>query len=156
MEKIDIILQESEKAFLAESERRDNLTSKAEKYISAGAVVMGFRFIDIQGAAQITFCMILAILSFILLGVSLFFSILGMQVRQYDSYPQGKKFALGLKEDISTDMVKIEMIDMYLSAQDTNAHLNNKRAKRLSYSGIFLAIGFLLAVISYLLEKIII
>ena len=46
MDKLETVYQISEKAFQAEQERMKNLTDKAEKYISAIAVIIGFQLFD--------------------------------------------------------------------------------------------------------------
>src|SRR5215216_6007283 len=50
--KVALIAQESEKSFQAEQARSDKLTEKAEKYIAAIALVVGFNLIQLDGAGD--------------------------------------------------------------------------------------------------------
>jgi hypothetical protein len=159
LDKNDLILQESEKAFCSEAGRRERLTGKAEKYIGAVAVVIGFRLIELHPKTTLAniqgeYYLIFSIFSFLLLGASLILSLLGMQVKGYVSYPRGTELIDKLEGDsISDDEAKKAIASMYLRAHETNARLNDKKAKHLSYGGMLLVIGFLIAIMSYLIGK---
>jgi hypothetical protein len=62
----------------------------------------------------------------------------------------------GVKDDRVTDaMARIKIAKMYLKAHHINAGINDKRAKLLLFSGALLVAGFVLAVFSYLVGKIV-
>jgi hypothetical protein len=157
--KIDIILNESEKAFLAETTRAEKLTDKAEKYLTAIALIIGFNLIDfdritIDGATNEILSGVFAISGFVMLGAALVLALLTLRVLQYGSYPRGETLIDDLKDkEITDDMAKIKLAKMYLGARDKNAQTNDRRARLLSWSGTLLVVGFVLAVISQFAGK---
>jgi len=156
MRKIEIILQECEKAFLEEGGRKERLVSKSEKYFSFIAVVIGFRLIELHPQIQLANIqgmsyLIISIISFLLMGISLILSLLSIQVKGYVSYPRGNDLIDNLESEKVSDVeAKKAIAIMYLTARETNACLNDKKARILAFSGILLVIGFLTAVIGYL------
>jgi hypothetical protein len=161
MDKIDVIVQESEKAFLQERARADRIFGAAEKIVGAVAVVIGFQLIrmdqlTLSGSWPQALHGWLAIGALLELGISLTFAFLSMQVQKYYSYPRGTTLIDELKDaSITYEVARIKIARMYLSAYDANAHINDKRAKILSYSGAMLVVGLVFAVISYLIGKVI-
>jgi hypothetical protein len=159
MSKIDLILQESEKAFLAESERGKTLTEKAEKYIAAIGLVVGFQLININrsylwSSWQSAISSSLAIVAFLTLGFSLVLALLSRRVYKYYSYPRGTTIIDELKNnEITDEAAKIKVAKMYFEAHDKNAEINDKRAKYLSIVGVLIVLGFVLAVASYAISK---
>jgi hypothetical protein len=156
--KMDFVVQISEKAFLAESDRKKSLDDKADKFTSAIAVVLGFQLLDLKtvtfpGIAQATLYNWFSIATLTVLGVSLFFALISRRMQGYNSYPRGPKFPqlTQMLEDssIKEEIAKSAMAHMYLEAHEINGHFNDRRARYLSYSGTLLLIGFLLAVSSY-------
>lgn len=157
-----LILEESEKAFLDESARREALTSKAEKYISAVVIVIGFGVIELEPLKQYElgkqigaplFCYTFwSVLAFILLGASLILAFMSMQVRKYVTYPSGQTLFEHLKGKDESD-AKLIMATTYLEIRDKNAKLNTNRAHLLFYSGLLLIIGFVVVIITHLIWK---
>ena len=158
--KIDTILKESEKAFLAEAARKDKLTDKAEKYLAALALIVGFNLIDfsrvtLSGATNEVLSSMFAIGAFGMLGIALVLALLTLRVLKYASYPRGETLIDELKDEkITDDMARIKLAKMYLSAYDNNARINDQRAKLLSWSSALLVIGFVLAVIRQVVARI--
>ena len=159
MSKVDLIMQESEKAFKAEVSRSETLTNKAEKYIAAVGLVVGFQLIDLnrlyfgsiwkQGLLDF-----LPLLAFFTLGAALVFALISRRVLNYLSYPRGETIINELKDNnINEDAAKIKIAKMYLTAHDKNAGINDQRAKYLSIVGVLIVIGFVLAVASHLILK---
>jgi hypothetical protein len=160
MKKFDLIIQESEKAFRQERIRADNLGKAAEKLIGAVAIIIGFHLIEIDqlrlvGKWEQAVHGWFSISALVALAISLFLSLLSMQIWKYYSYPRGTTLIDELRdENISDDGAKIKIARMYLKAHDCNAGINDKRARLILISGIVLISGLLLAVVSYLIEKI--
>lgn len=158
--KIDIILKESEKAFLAEATRKDKLTDKAEQYLAAVALIVGFNLIDFErvtlsGRANEVLSSLFAIGAFGMLGIVLILALLTLRVLEYASYPRGETLIDELKdEEITDNMARIKLAKMYLGAHNHNARINDKRAKLLSWSSVLLVVGFVLAVISQVTARI--
>lgn len=157
MSKIDLILQESEKAFIQERIRADKLWGASEKLIGAVAVIMGFHLIEIDrltltGNWRQVAQGWLAICAIVALMLALFLALLSMQVQKYYSYPRGTTLIDDLKDDSITDQAAmIKIARMYLKAHDNNARINDKRARLVFYSLIMLVTGLLFAVFSYFL-----
>ena len=162
MSKVDIFVQESEKAFKAEDFRRDILDKKAEKFFAIIALIAALHLLDIKRLSFSSFDLnlissVLAVVAFVLLGLSLVYTIQSVRVRPYRSYPRGTKLRDELEEEsITDDDAKIKFGLFYLEAHDLNASINDKRAELLSKSSCFLLYGFILAVVSHILSKIVI
>ena len=160
MSKIELILQESEKAFLQERIRADKLGGAAEKLIGAVAVIVGFHLIEtdqltLTGNWQQVAQGWLAVSALVALMVSLLLALLSMQVQKYYSYPRGTTIIDQLKDDLVSDQAaNIKIARMYLKAHDNNARINDKRAKLVFYSLAMLVIGLICAIISYFVGKI--
>ena len=156
MDKTDLIVQQSEKAFLQERARADKLIAAAEKYIAAVAVIIGFKLLDIEnlsltGSWQQIVHGWLTVLALLTLGTALLLTFWSMRVFKYYAFPRGTKLIDELKDPgISDEAAKIKVARMYLSAHDTNAQINDRRARLLSVSSALLVAGFLLTVIGYL------
>ena len=161
MNKVELVLQESEKAFLLEKTRAAKLGEAAEKLIGAVAVVVGFQLIEfdhlaLSGDWQEALHNWIAVGAFIALGGSLVLTLLSMRVQEYYSYPRGTELIDELKaESITDEVAMIKIARMYLTLHDKNARVNDERAKLVYFSGILLVTGFGLAVASYLATKMI-
>ena len=159
MSKLDMVIQESEKAFLAEGARGERLTDKAEKYIAAVALVVGLQLIDLNRSGmwsnwKVGLSSLLAIVALLALCSSLVLALLSRRVRGYLSYPRGTVIIDELKDsNVTDDVAKVKFARMYLTAHDKNAEINDKRAKQLSIVGVVIVIGFMLAVASHLISK---
>ncbi len=158
--KIDTILKESEKAFLAEATRKDKLTDKAEKYLAALALIVGFNLVDFErvtltGTASEVLSGLFAIGAFAMLGITLVLALLTLRVFEYASYPRGETLIDELKDEaITDDIAKVKLAKMYLGAYDNNARINDRRARLLSWSGVLLVIGFVSAVASQVAARV--
>ena len=156
--KVDIMLGECEKAYLAEKKRTENLANKAEKYLAAVAIIIAFTSIkfeqvDLAGGIELFFN-IFVVVAFFLLGVTLLLVFVSMRVEPYISYPRGERLIDELKgEDITSEVAKVKIAKMYLYAQNKNALINDKHAKLLSWSLISLTVGFLSAVTGQIFAK---
>jgi hypothetical protein len=158
MSKMDFAVQVCEKAFLAENERKKNLDDKADKFIAAVAVIIGFQLLDLKSVtfpelAQATLYSWLPIATLSALGISLFSALISRLFQNYHSYPRAPKFPqlTQMVDDpnIGEEEAKEAMAHMYLDAHQINAGSNDRKALYLFLSGTFLLIGFLLAVTSY-------
>lgn len=160
MSKVDLVFQESEKAFLAEIGRGERITDKAEKYIGAIAIIIGFKLIDLDslkfsGQNSQALASWIAVVSFLVLGLSLVQALLSRRVLRYYSYPRGEKLIEDLRSDeLDNDMAKVKIAKMYLTARERNALINDNRAKLLSVSGILIVIGFTVAAVGHIVAKI--
>jgi hypothetical protein len=159
MGKIEIIVRESEKSFLMEQTRKRTLTERADKFIGAAAVIVGFQLTQISNLAlsgnrrQILHGWF-SIGALVALAFSVLLTMLSMRVQEYHSYPRGTKLIDELKdESITEDVAEIKIARMYLSAHDINAQINDERARLLSVGGILLVVGLGLAAVSYLITK---
>lgn len=159
MNKIELVLQESEKAFDAECEREDRLTTKAETYIGAVVIIIGFKIIDLESlklANYLThpFLSWLSAISFLFFGISLVYALISRRVWNYLSYPRGERLIHELRpNNIDDDSAKIMIAKMYLAARENNAVINDQRAGMLSISGILMVVGFIVAVLSAIATK---
>jgi len=156
MDRVDVIAEVSEKAFNAENDRRDKITEKAEKYIAAVALIVGFKVFESDplamagGARQATTAW-LTVLTFIALGVALAFVLLSMRVRNYRTYAPGSELLDKIMgTDVTCETARIMVARMYLDAQEANSKINNQRAWKLAIGGFLLLAGFVLAVLSEL------
>lgn len=162
MNKMDLILTESEKAFRQDLDRTKNLRQAAERLVAAVAVVMGFHLFELDkisftGEPGQVLSGWLAVGALTTMVVSLFLSLLSMKVWNYLSYPRGKTILDELDdENVSDHDAKVKVALMYLTAYDHNAGINDKRAGLILFSTVILVLGLLLAASSYLIEKIII
>jgi hypothetical protein len=119
---------------------------------------MGFQLLDLKSVtfpelAQATLYSWLPIATLSALGISLFSALISRLCQNYYSYPRAPKFPqlTEMLEDQSIDekMAKEAMARMYLNAHQINANSNDWKALCLSFSGIFLLIGFLFVVTNY-------
>jgi hypothetical protein len=159
MDKLDIIIPVCEKAFLAEDTRKKNLDDKADKFISAVAVVMGFQLLDpshltLVGIMHAAIYSWLAVCSLLTLGISLLLSLLSRRIQSYYTYADSKEFEQLIHgKKYNENDVKMEIFNMYCNARDNSAKCNDGRATLLVFSGYLLLIGFILAVASYVFNK---
>jgi hypothetical protein len=158
MTKIQIILQESEKAFLIEYERKRTITERGDKFIGAAAVIVGFQLTQISNLAlsgnwRQTLCMWLSVGALIVLGLSVLLTMLSLRVWGYYSFPRGTELIDELRDErITEDAAKIKIARMYLKAHDINAQINDRRARLLGIGGFLLVVGLGLAAVSYLVH----
>lgn len=161
MSKIELVFQESEKAFNAECEREDRLTTKAEAYIGAIVVIIGFKIVNFEALESIDFSAHslsswLSLVSFLLFGVGLVFALVSRRVWDYLSYPRGESLIQELRPNtIDDDSAQIMVAKMYLEAREWNAQINDRRAVMLSKSGIFIVLGFIVLVLGAITAKIV-
>lgn len=161
MSKADFIVNESEKAFLAEGARMERLTTKAEKYAGAIAVIIGLHLIDfnrikLSGNSRELLYVGLAAGALISLGLAMGLTLLSVRIRNYRSYPVGMTLIDELKnEALTEDGAKMRIAGMYLKAHDANSRTNDRRAKLLSYGSVLMVFGFALAVATRLADSLI-
>ena len=155
MSKILIVKDAVEKAIATESVRTVHLLRRAE-WLAAGIIIVtGFQLLDVKTLLESSSqpvkwscCVSLAVL-----GVALFFSILGMRLKGYADYPRGQKLWNNLKPETVTEEVAQEaIIQSLLETRETNARLNDAKVKALFWCGWLLFVGFLLVVGSQFLD----
>lgn len=160
MEKVDVVFEESVKAFYDQGKRTDRLRNLGEKLIAGVAVVVGFHLIEMDNLALVggweekagSWVAVCALLA---LSASLVLTLLSMRIGAFCGHPRGMVLIDELKDpDITDDMAKIMVAKMYLQAQDINGGINDRRSRLLSFSGTLLLTGFVLAVASYVMSKI--
>jgi hypothetical protein len=164
MKKIDLVVKISENAFFYESKRSEKIVSTAEKYMTAVALIIGFHLIEISpislsknysGGCMKLITTWLSLIAFLVLGTSMILSFFSMTVKNFLSFPRGTKLLDEINNNrISSSIANIKVALMYLEAYEINANINDKRAKLLLLSGIFLILGFIIAVINFLILKI--
>lgn len=160
MSKIDTIVSQSEKAFVAESARCERLTNKAEKYIAAVGAIVGFHLIEIKqlviyGNSKEVIYTMAAISSFLFLFLALILSFIAANIYKYRSYPRGEQLINRLKDNVITDdIAKIKLAKMFLAAQETNGDINDYRAAILRSASKLIVFGFILTVIGHLVTLI--
>lgn len=157
MTKVELVLQESQRAFEVEWRRSESLTTKAEKYLVAVGLVIGFELIRLPPMLELTSTMhvavagYLALISILMLFLSFLYCLISLRTRPYLAYPRGETLINELKEEaINDDDAKIKVAKMYIAARDKNASINDSRAILLTRAGIILTGAFVLAVTSYL------
>ena len=156
MDRVDVIAEVSEKAFNAENERGRQIGEKAQKYIAAVAILVGFKIFNsaplaLTGGPREAVSAWLTLVAFLVFGLSLAFILLSLRVRNYHTYARGSVLFEELKGiDVTYEIAKIKVARMYLEAQEINATINNQRARMLSIGGFLLLTGFGLAVLSEL------
>jgi len=159
MSKIDLVYQVSEKAFNAERDREEVLTDKAEKYIAAVVIIIGFKLInldnlDLFGSNGSMLSSWISFLSFIVLGISLVYSLLSRRIWPFQSYSRGESLIEELRSDhINDEMAKISVAKMYLHVRECNAKINDRRARMLSVSAVLMVVGFIMAVFGHMILK---
>ena len=159
MDKIEVLSQISEKAFLAEQERAKNLTDKSEKYISAIAIIIGFQLLDINTLkikSLDDLYNLLAIIGLFALVVAFVTAFTSNRLYTYHSYPAADQYR-SIFENNQVDEVsaKTAFLKMYWKLLDINIPLNDNRAKLLKVSANLITIGFLLMVTRYIVQIII-
>jgi hypothetical protein len=158
--KEDMFLNLSEKVFFEEQGRQERLETKAEKYLGAIGLITGLGLYSIThlmfyGDLVKVISSWFAIGAFTSLGIALIIAVESRRIRNYVSFPRGTKLIDDLDvADIDTDTAKKSIAILYLNARTTNAAINDRRAKLLSWSERLIIIGFILGVISYLVPKI--
>ena len=158
MSKQDIVLYHVEKAFSTEQTRLKNLDDKADKFIAAISVVMGFQLIDLKaltlkGTSEAVLSTWISIASLSALGFALAFELLARRVRNYGGYPRGTYIHDQVMDsDTNEEDAKLQVAAIYVKAHDQNALLSDGRARWLSICGWLLLIGFMLAVVSRVLS----
>lgn len=149
-----LVLEHSEKTFVAESERAKRLDEKAEKTIAAVSLVIGFHLVDInrlflRGALALVLPTWIAVAGLGCLSTALLLAFLAMRVQNYAGCSEGMGLIEDLRENaIDADLAKLLIARMYLRARHQNWAVNNKKAGLLALSSWFLLVGFLLAVMS--------
>lgn len=157
MTKIDLVLEESRRAFEAEWGRKARLTGKAEKYIVAVGLIVGFELVGVPrpfgltGPISEVIGRWLAVCSFLAMFLSFVFCLLALRTRAYRTHPRGDAIADSIKgKSISNEAAVVMVAKMYLAARGANAVINDGRAVVLSWAGALLISGLALAVASYL------
>lgn len=160
MKKVDLIYEQSAKAFYEESKRTERIRDLAEKMIAAIALVVGFHLIEIDNLVlastwQHTLRAWLSICALTTLSISLVLAFLSMQVGKFYGPPRGMTLIDELKASaITDDMANIKIAKMYLNAYEINGKINDRRARHLLFGGTLLVVGFILAIASYLMATV--
>lgn len=160
MGKLDLIFDESAKAFYDEWERTERLRNLGEKVVAAVAVVVGFHLIEIEnvalaGAWLETLRSWLAVCALLALGVSLVLALLSMRIGAFVGRPRGMTLIDELRDpEITDEAAKVKIAKMYLQATEINARINDRRGRLLLFSSVLLVMGFILGVGSYVLGKV--
>ena len=154
--KIDILLTLSTKAFEAEWERTDRLTGRAEKYLGAVAVVIGFGLVnadDVFSSARALYGSPsgwLGVATLLALLVAFLTALLALGTRDYWSYPDGETIVVSVARSEDDQSAAMEIVRMYFAAHKENALINARRATLIRLSGGALVLGFLLAIVTRL------
>jgi asparagine N-glycosylation enzyme membrane subunit Stt3 len=151
--RVDLFLDQSCKAFEAEWQRCERLTGKAERYLAAVGVVVGFGLVSFDTAMNpdqpAASYLLLASLG--TLSLSFLLALLALRTRDYWSYPDEEAVVSGVLEtSIDYEEAQMKLAKMYFCARDTNSEINAKRARLLAAAGFLLVTGFVLAVFNHL------
>jgi hypothetical protein len=155
--KVDLLLAQSTKAFEAEWERADRLTGRAERYLGAIAVVVGFGLVNIEdvlgseGPIGGMASGWLGGASFLALLAAFLLALLALGTRDYWSYPGGETMVVNVAESEDYRSAVMEIVKMYFAAQEENSLINTRRAALIRWSGSALVLGFLLAIATRLI-----
>lgn len=150
MQKLDTLFQQAEKAFKWEDQRRDVLDKKAEKIVAAIALILGLRFLQLENL-DVSLQGLLGGLSLLSLIISLLLSVISTRVLPYLAYPRGDQLRDEIKpKEVTDDDAMILVTNMYLTAHDANAALNDNRATTLTWSMYLLCGGIACAAFSKL------
>lgn len=152
MDKIELVLQQSQEAFQTEISRNDLLTSKAEKYLAAVGLLISMGLVDVAGPgdqqslSQVGAPAWLHLSALVAFALSFAATLLTLRTREYVSHPRGTGLVDSLKSrDIDDRGAQVRVAKMYLLARETNALINDQRSRLLSLGGVTLAPGFVLA-----------
>ena len=153
-DKLDVLLTICSDAFQAEAEVMDRLSDRAEKYLAAIGVILGFHIIELgqfsfSGHAVRIACSIGAVVGLCLLLVALVMALISMRVRGYPTFPKSNYLQL-LAAAGTDDQAKRSAAKVYLDLRDAILAVNEKRASTVRISGGILAIGFLMSVLGQL------
>lgn len=150
--RIDLLLTQSTKAFEAEWERADRLTGRAEKYLGAIGVVVGFGLVNADSAFTGvrhyygTLSGWLGGATLLVLLTAFLLALLALGTRDYWSYPDGETIVVSVAESEDDQSAVMEVVKMYFAAQKENSLINARRATLIRLSGSALVLGFILAV----------
>lgn len=157
MTKIELLLEEGRRAFETEWGRKARLSAKAEKYMVAVGLILGFGLVRIHdrfaltGPASDVLGSWLAVGSLLAMSFSFSLCLLALRTRTYRSYPRGNAIADSIKDkSVSDEAAMVMLAKMYLTARDANVKVNDRRAVLASWAGMLLISGFVLAAASYL------
>lgn len=153
-DKLDLLLTISSDALQAEVEVMDRLSNRAEKYVAAIGVILGFHIIELgqlsfSGRAAQTVCSVGVVAGIGLLFVALATALLSMRVRNYPTFPKSDDMQL-LAAAATDDQAKCSAANIYLDLRDGVLAVNNKRASTVRISGVILVAGFLMSVLGQL------
>ena len=157
--KLAFMLAESEKASNAELSRKDALTQKAEKYLTAVGILTGFYLAqllptDSPAVPKSLAYPALLLGALVLLAAALSSMLLALRVQKYLSYPSGDELLrkVGAPE-VTPNAARIIILRTYCKARDVNAGINDQRAYLLALGGAFLTAAFILAATGHLLAR---
>lgn len=157
MRKVDILFQESEKAFLAERARTETLDTKAEKLVGAVALIALLQLIGDSDPFPSRHKLDLVIWSvgIICLLIAIVLALFSGVVRRFKSFPRGMRLVDEFRdENLGDDDAKIRMSKFYLGAHDYNAIANDRKARLLMWSSVLLIGGLVLTIVGRLLTAI--
>ncbi len=157
MRKVDILFQESEKAFLAERARTETLDTKAEKLVGAVALIALLQLIGDSDPfpSRHKLDLVIWTVGIICLLIAIVLALFSGGVRRFKSYARGMRLVDEFRdENLGADDAKIRMSKFYLGAHDDNAIANDRKARLLMWSSVLLIGGLVLTIVGRLLTAI--
>lgn len=153
MSKLSVIKDAAEKAFEAESGRREGQVAKAEKFVAGTAAIMSLQVFESKQLLKEDKFKLLVLISLIFLALAFLFAFLSMRVKGFVGFSRGSELPDLLKdEDANEETAEQEITNMLLQAREQNARLNDKNADLLRTSGWFILAGFVVVVATQLLK----
>jgi hypothetical protein len=153
-DKLDLFLTVCSEAFRAENEVMDRLTDKAQKYVAAIGIILGFHVIEMQAlsfkgpAARIGLSVGMAG-GIALLLLALVASLMSMRVRCYPTFPESGNLKR-LATAATDDQAKHSVAGIYLDLRDAVQKVNEKRASTIRIAGVMLTLGYLMSLLGQL------
>jgi hypothetical protein len=154
MNKLSLIKETAEKAMIAENERANRLSGKAERLTAGTIIVMGFQLLcapNLLGSGS-RWAGVACYLALAVLALAVFLGFCSMRLIGYAEYPRGDKLLDVLKPDnVSPDAAEEAITQLLLKNREQNVKLNDSKVRALSRCAWALFAGFILAAVSQLL-----
>jgi len=152
-DKLDVLVAFCSDALKAEDQVMDRLSGRAEKYLAAVGVILGFHIVEAKaltfsGPALRAACSVSVVVGLVVLFAAFVLALQSMRIREYPTYPKTRKLeAEGGKTD---DQMKRDIAATYLALRDGILKVNEKRAFTVRFAGILLTLGFSIMVLAQL------
>ncbi len=157
--KLNALIDLSVRALQAESEVTAQHTDKAQKYIAAIGVILGFHVVEMKDLV-FTGSTKLALSAIVLAGigvllVAMWITLMSMRVRVYPTFPETQALDVLRSKATSERETKERILDVYLDIRDGILKVNQQRGRLLRMSGSLLMIGFFASVVGQMALKIV-